>query len=186
MTSPRVTPAQAVSAHGMRSGGKVERCTAVIMGAGGDLTKRMLMPALYFLAQQKLLPEGFILLGVGRDPMEHGAFAAAMREALNASDEIKSADEAAWAWMADRIRYVYGDLATPDVYQKVTKCLDEIELHLPMEDRNRLFYLAIPPSVFETTLEHLSSSGLAPKRADGDRPYARIVIEKPFGRDLET
>jgi glucose-6-phosphate 1-dehydrogenase len=170
----------------MRSGGKVERCTAVIMGASGDLMKRKLMPALYYLGEQKLLPEEFILLGVGRDPMEHGAFAAAMREALNTSDEIKSVDEAAWAWFADRIRYAYGDLSSHEAYDGVKKCLEEIEFHVPMEERNRLFYLAIPPSVFETTLEHLSSSGLTPKSADGDRPYARIVIEKPFGRDLET
>ena len=156
------------------------------MGASGDLMKRKLMPALYYLAEQKLLPEGFTLLGVGRDPMEHGAFAAAMREALNTSDEIKAVDEAAWAWLADRIRYAYGDLSSPEAYQGVKNCLDEIEFHVPMEERNRLFYLAIPPSVFETTLQHLSSSGLAPKSADGDRPYARIVIEKPFGRDLET
>jgi glucose-6-phosphate 1-dehydrogenase len=170
----------------MRTGGIVERCTAVIMGASGDLMKRKLMPALYYLGEQKLLPEGFILLGVGRDPMEHGAFAAAMREALNTSDEIKSVDEAAWAWFADRIRYAYGDLSSHEAYDGVKKCLEEIEFHVPMEERNRLFYLAIPPSVFETTLEHLSSSGLTPKSADGDRPYARIVIEKPFGRDLET
>ena len=186
MKSPRVTPAPGVTVPGMRTGGKVERCTAVIMGASGDLMKRKLMPALYYLAEQKLLPEGFILLGVGRDPMEHGAFAAAMREALNTSDEIKSVDEAAWAWFADRIRYAYGDLSSHEAYDSVKKCLEEIEFHVPMEERNRLFYLAIPPSVFETTLEHLSSSGLTPKSADGDRPYARIVIEKPFGRDLET
>lgn len=186
MKSPRVTPAPGVTVPGMRTGEKVERCTAVIMGASGDLMKRKLMPALYYLAEQKLLPEGFILLGVGRDPMEHGAFAAAMREALNTSDEIKSVDEAAWAWFADRIRYAYGDLSSHEAYDSVKQCLEEIEFHVPMEERNRLFYLAIPPSVFETTLEHLSSSGLTPKSADGDRPYARIVIEKPFGRDLET
>jgi glucose-6-phosphate 1-dehydrogenase len=186
MKSPRVTPAPGVTVPGMRTGEKVERCTAVIMGASGDLMKRKLMPALYYLGEQKLLPEGFILLGVGRDPMEHGAFAAAMREALNTSDEIKSVDEAAWAWFADRIRYAYGDLSSHEAYDGVKKCLEEIEFHVPMEERNRLFYLAIPPSVFETTLEHLSSSGLTPKSADGDRPYARIVIEKPFGRDLET
>jgi glucose-6-phosphate 1-dehydrogenase len=186
MTSPTVTPAPGVVVPGMRHGGKVERCTAVIMGASGDLMKRKLMPALYYLAEQKLLPEGFTLLGVGRDPMEHGAFAAAMREALNTSDEIKSVDETAWAWFAERIRYAYGDLSSTEAYDSVKKCLDEIEFHVPIEERNRLFYLAIPPSVFETTLEHLSSSGLAPKSADEDRPYRRIVIEKPFGRDLET
>jgi glucose-6-phosphate 1-dehydrogenase len=187
MTSTYVVPEQAVAAKGMRTGGKVERCTAIIMGASGDLTKRKLMPALYYLADQKLLPEGFTLLGVGRDPMEHGTFADAMREALATSDEIKTVNEDTWAWMKDRIRYAYGDLSSPEAYDSVKKCLDEIEFHVPMEERNRLFYLAIPPSVFETTLEHLSSSGLAPKTPDPEtRPFARVIVEKPFGRSLET
>jgi len=155
MTSPKVTPAPGVTVAGMRTGGKIERCTLVIMGASGDLTKRKLMPALYYLAEQKLLPDGFTLLGVGRDPMEHGTFAASMREALNTSDEIKSVDEAAWTWFASRIRYTYGDLSSTEVYDSVKKCLDEIEANVPAQERNHLFYLAIPPSVFETTLEHL-------------------------------
>ncbi len=187
MTAPRVTPAQPVTVQGMRSGGKVERCTAVIMGAGGDLMKRKLMPALYYLAEQKLLPEGFTLLGVGRDPMEHGTFADAMREALSNSDEIKTVRDETWAWMAPRIKYAYGDFSASSAYDSVEHCLDEIEADVPAEERNRLFYLAIPPSVFETTLEHLSSSGLAPKTAEPEyRPFARVVIEKPFGRSLET
>ncbi len=192
MTAPRVRPAQPVPVTGMRPvamppAGRVENCTAVIIGAGGDLTKRKLMPAFYYLAEQKLLPEGFTLVGMGRDPMEHGAFAAAMRTALDTSDEIKSVDEATWAWLEPRIRYAYGDLSSPEAYQDLRKCLDEVEFHMPMEERNRLFYLAIPPSVFERTLEHLSSSGLAPKTADANaRPWERVVIEKPFGRDLET
>ena len=187
MTSTYAVPEQTVLATGMRTGGKVERCTAVIMGAAGDLMKRKLMPALYYLADQKLLPEGFTLLGVGRDPMEHGAFADAMRQALAGSDEIKSVNEETWAWLSERIRYAYGDLSSREAYDSVKKCLDVIEFHVPMEERNRLFYLAIPPSVFETTLEHLSASGLAPKTGEADeRPFARVIIEKPFGRSLET
>ncbi len=187
MTSTYVVPEQAVAATGMQTGGKVERCTAIIMGASGDLMKRKLMPALYYLAEQKLLPEGFTLLGVGRDPMEHGAFAEAMRQALNTSDEIKTVDEGTWSWMAERIRYAYGDLSGKEAYESVSKCLQDIEFHVPIEERNRIFYLAIPPSVFETTLEHLSSSGLAPKTAaPEERPFYRVIIEKPFGRSLET
>ncbi|MEP6509779.1 MAG: glucose-6-phosphate dehydrogenase, partial [Gemmatimonadales bacterium] len=187
MTSTYAVPSQAVAATGMRTGGKVERCTAVIMGASGDLMKRKLMPALYYLADQKLLPEGFTLLGVGREPMEHGAFAAAMRKALDTSDEIKTVNDETWAWMAERIRYAYGDLSSREAYDAVLKELEQIEFHVQPEERNRIFYLAIPPSVFETTLEHLSASGLAPKSAAStDRPFARVTVEKPFGRSLET
>lgn len=187
MTSTYVVPDQAVAATGMQTGGKVERSTAIIMGAAGDLMKRKLMPALYYLAAQKLLPEGFTLLGVGRDPMEHRAFAELMRNALATSDEIKSVNEETWAWMSDRIRYACGDLSGKEAYESVDKCLQEIEFHVPIEERNRIFYLAVPPSVFETTLEHLSSSGLAPQTAEPEaRPFNRIIIEKPFGRSLET
>jgi glucose-6-phosphate 1-dehydrogenase len=100
---------------------------------------------------------------------------------------VKDVDEATWSWLASRISYAYGDLAAPEAYQSIKKCLDAIESPLPEDQRNRFFYLAIPPSVFETTVEHLSSSGLAPRTPEAkSRPWYRVVIEKPFGRDLET
>lgn len=157
------------------------------MGAGGDLMRRKLMPAIYYLAAQHLLPDGFALLGVGRDPMAHDAFAASMRDALEHFDEVKSVDNDAWDWLSKRIWYANGDLSTTEVYESIHRCLDEIEKEVPEHDRNRLFYLAIPPSVFETTVEHLSTSGLGPCiDRPGVFPWARIVIEKPFGRDLKT
>ncbi|HXV17180.1 MAG TPA: hypothetical protein VD758_10400 [Gemmatimonadaceae bacterium] len=158
----------------------VERCSAVILGAGGDLMKKKLLPAIYGLARQKLLPDGFSLVAVGRDAMEAGAFAKSMRAALDASDEIKTVHEESWEWLASRIHYAYGDLGSAEAYQQIRGCLEEIESSLPESERNRIFYLAIPPSVFETTIEHLSSSGLAPRTADSEaRPYARVVIETP-------
>ena len=188
MTIPRVTPVASQSVatkHVKRE--KADPCTAVILGAGGDLMHRKLMPALYYLAAQRLLPDSFALLGVGREPMEHEAFANAMLDALRHSDEVKSVDNDAWDWLAKRIFYAYGDLSGDDVYAAIGRCLEEIERPLPERDRNRLFYLAIPPSVFETTIEHLSATGLAPhiKAADA-ATWARVVIEKPFGRDLKT
>jgi glucose-6-phosphate 1-dehydrogenase len=166
---------------------KVERCTVVIFGAGGDLARRKLMPAIYYLAEHKLLPSGFSMMGVGRDAMTDAAFADSMRKALEGSDEIREVKEETWAWLAGRIRYAAGDLTSPDVYASVKECLDEIERGVPVDQRNRMFYLAIPPSVFETTLTHLSDSGLAPRTASPrDRPWYRVVIEKPFGRSLET
>jgi glucose-6-phosphate 1-dehydrogenase len=165
----------------------VPRCTAVILGAGGDLMKRKLLPAIYYLALHKLLPDAFALVGVGRTAMEDDAFRLSMRDALDTSDEIDAVDETAWGWLAARTRYAFGDLGKREAYASVKACLDEIESPLPSEERNRLFYLAIPPSVFETTIEHLSGSGLAPKVADAEEhPWARVVIEKPFGRSLET
>ncbi|MEP6904985.1 MAG: glucose-6-phosphate dehydrogenase [Gemmatimonadales bacterium] len=188
MSIPRVTPtaSQSVATKHLKRE-KADSCTAVILGAGGDLMHRKLMPALYYLAAQRLLPDTFSLLGVGREPMEHEAFAKAMLDALQHSDEVKSIDNDAWDWLAKRIFYAYGDLSGDEVYKAIGQCLEEIERPLPERDRNRLFYLAIPPSVFETTIEHLSASGIAPRLKAGDSaPWARVVIEKPFGRDLKT
>src|SRR5687768_8184200 len=105
MTNPHV---KGVPGKGFRMPPTRERtdpCTAVILGAGGDLMHRKLMPAIYYLAAQHLLPETFALVGVGREPMEDSAFATSMREALGRSDEIKSVDSDAWAWLSKRIRY---------------------------------------------------------------------------------
>ena len=159
---PRVVPAPAARVENRAQDKKVPRCTTVILGAGGDLMKRKLLPAIYSLAEQRLLPDSFALVGLGRDQMDEEAFRTSMREALGTSDEIKSVDEEAWSWLASRTRYAYGDLGARDAYDAVKRCLDEIEAPIPGEDRNRVFYLAIPPSIFETTVEHLSSSGLAP------------------------
>lgn len=188
MTIPRVTPHASDSVPtGISAREHADPCTVVVMGAGGDLMRRKLMPAFYYLAAQRMLPESFALLGVGRDPMGPDAFVASMRDALEHSDEVKSVDTDAWGWLSGRIHYAYGDLSGDDAYHAIRRELDRIEQPLPRPTRNRLFYLAIPPSVFETTIEHLSSTGLAPQiKSDRVAPWARIVIEKPFGRDLES
>jgi len=187
MTVPRVTPVAGKPIRTLHQRERTDPCTAVIMGAGGDLMKRKLMPAIYYLAAQHLLPEDFALVGVGRDAMQHDEFAKSMRDALEHSDEVKTVDSAAWDWLSKRIWYTFGDLSQVPVYDGIKRCLEEIEAPKPQQNRNRLFYLAIPPSVFETTLEHLSSSGLAQRiPTDCEPPWSRVVVEKPFGRNLET
>ena len=188
MTGPTLPPPQPMGRVGEHVRGEhIERCTAVILGAGGDLMKRKLMPAIYYLARQKLLPDGFNLVAVGRDKMDAAAYVESMRSALDESDEIKSVDEDAWKWLASRIKYAFGDLSTSEAYDSMRRCLDELEKDIPEAERNRIFYLAIPPSVFETSIDHLSKSGLAPRTESSKaRPFARVVIEKPFGRSLAT
>jgi glucose-6-phosphate 1-dehydrogenase len=166
---------------------KVDPCTIIIFGAGGDLTRRKLIPALYSLARDKILPEDFALLGVAREAWDDDAFRAVLRKALDEADEAGEIDEESWGWFSSRCFYASGDFTTPDAYTAVGNHLNAIESRNPKREKNRLFYLAIPPSVFEPTLEHLSSSGLAPRIGSStDRPWVRIVIEKPFGRSLET
>ena len=166
---------------------QADRCTLVIFGGNGDLSRRKLIPAIYYLAEQKLLPEGFALLAVARDPGDDESYRKLMREAMGSSDDIRKVDESVWQWLCQRTHYTYGEFSEDAAYAAVGKRLDEIESGTEDSEKNRLFYLAIPPSVFEMTVQHLTKSGLA-RRTDSyeARPWARIVIEKPFGRSLET
>ena len=162
-------------------------CTMIILGAGGDLSRRKLLPAIYQLAKDQLLPGDFAVIGVAREPMDDGSFRQMMRDALAKSDEIRGVDEECWAWLSQRLFYVSGDFSGADVYEQVRPRLEEVERDRPAAERNRLFYLAVPPSIFPTIVRHLSSSGLAPRTADVRAcPWTRVVVEKPFGRSLET
>jgi len=159
----------------------------VIFGGAGDLTKRKLIPAIYYLAEQKLLPENFALLGVARDQNTDEGYRALMREAMTHSDEIHKVHDDVWQWLCERTFYAGGDFSQDEAYVNIEKRLNEIESRSPAEERNRLFYLAIPPSVFETTLKHLCTSRLAWRTHTYDeRPWSRIVIEKRCDRDLES
>ncbi|HUX32952.1 MAG TPA: glucose-6-phosphate dehydrogenase [Gemmatimonadaceae bacterium] len=161
--------------------------TMVVLGATGDLSRRKLMPALYQMAKDGLLPDPFELLGVGRDALDDDAFRTLVHDELEKSDEIEGLDDAVWKRMADRLHYVSGDFADAATYAEIGDRLTNLEQSRAPETRNRLFYLAVPPSVFEEIVRHLSESGLAPKAIGPDeRPWRRVVIEKPFGHDLAT
>ena len=167
---------------------QAEHCTMVIFGATGDLTKRKLFPALYQLAEEHLLGPGFAVLAVGRETsLDDESFRERMRAALGESDEVKQVDEEIWRAFAKRIFFVGGDATDEAAYEAIKRKLDEIESECAPAERNRFFYLAVPPSVFEPIVRLLSSSGLVPRIDDEDqRPWARVVVEKPFGRSLAT
>jgi glucose-6-phosphate 1-dehydrogenase len=167
---------------------QAEHCTMVIFGATGDLTKRKLFPALYQLAAEHLLAPGSAVLAVGREAsLTDETFRQRMRDALGESDEIKRVDEEVWKEFEKRIFFVGGDATDAAAYEGIKKKLAEIESECAPETRNRFFYLAVPPSVFEPIVRLLSSSGLVPRIDDpAQRPWARVVVEKPFGRSLTT
>src|SRR4051812_38697865 len=159
----------------------------IIMGALGDLTRRKLMPAIYQLAKEGLLTDDFAVLGTARESGDDQSFRDAMHEALQHSDEIRGVDQVVWEWLRPRLHFVSGDLSRDEAYVALKERLAQIESTRDVELRNRMFYLAVPPSVFTTIVKHLSSSGLAPRVHDDKvRPWVRVVIEKPFGRSLET
>lgn len=170
----------------LREGLRLERsadpCTVVIFGASGDLTKRKLLPALYRLTQQRLLPAEFAVVGVSRSPMSDDDFRAKMREAILTYSGDKRIDDAVWDSFAKGISYLSGDINDPDGYSKLGKLLDRID-----GDRgtagNRVFYLSTAPSLYEEAVQQLGAAGLAKPKGKG---WTRIIIEKPFGHDLES
>ena len=186
MRTPQAVPlVRAPRKRGSRD--KADACTMVIFGGAGDLTKRKLIPAIYYLAEQKLLPDNFALLGVARDQNTDDNYRAMMREAMNKSDEIHKVNDEVWQWLCQRTFYAGGDFTRDDAYANIQKRLDEIESRSERQDRNRLFYLAIPPSVFEVTLKHLCTSKLAWRtHSYEERPWIRVVVEKPFGTSLDS
>jgi glucose-6-phosphate 1-dehydrogenase len=183
-----VSPRPATQTPTPVSRDRADPCTMVIFGALGDLSRRKLLPAIYQLMKEHLVAEDFSVLGVGRDDTQtDDTFRAEMRKALAASDDIKGLDDELWNQLCKRLSFVSADLTNPDDYKVVGQRLEQIEKGRAPEECNRLFYLAVPPSVFEPIVTNLSKSGLAPRTKVADaRPWIRIVIEKPFGHSLES
>jgi glucose-6-phosphate 1-dehydrogenase len=151
----------------------------VILGAGGDLTRRKLIPSLLHLQGDGLLHQRTRIIGVGRTPMTDEAFQEDLRTLLEP-------DAALWKTFAPRLSWIAGDLAMPSTYQEIRETLEVIEAGEPL-DLGRLFYLAVPPSLYTTAIGGLAKSGAAPRQDDPKDPrWARVIIEKPFGRSLET
>jgi glucose-6-phosphate 1-dehydrogenase len=160
-------------------------CTMIILGARGDLTSRKLMPALAHLAADGALDPAFAIIGVARDEMTDDAFRAAMRDAIEHSTETGELSADALERFLQRLHYVSGDLHTPDTYARIAQCLAGVEGEHARE-RGRLFYLAIPPSLYPDVLRRLSESGLAPRVTRDIPSWVRIIIEKPFGHDFAS
>ncbi|HEX6839826.1 MAG TPA: glucose-6-phosphate dehydrogenase, partial [Polyangia bacterium] len=174
-------------ANPLREGLQGERIppptTMVIFGASGDLTKRKLVPALYSLARDRLLPPVFNVVGVARRNMEHGVFRNAMKEATNKYARRRPVEDELWQSFADGIFYVNGTFEDPATYERLKKALADID-----RDRdtggNRVFYLSTPPSEYPIIVKQLGAAGLINQEKSG--PFTRVIIEKPFGRDLES
>ena len=156
-----------------------EPCVVVIFGATGDLTKRKLMPALCRLLGEGCL-EGVAILGVGRSEMADDAYKAMVREALEKSKKIKHLDEHKWQEFSRRLHYIAGELDAEDTYRRISTRLDELAAN--GASKNHLFYFATPPSLFAMIVKHLGKANLA----NEDEHWSRIVVEKPFGSDLES
>ena len=147
--------------------------TLVIFGASGDLTRRKLLPAVESLARHNRLPEQFALVGVARTPMADADFAASALGGRNLADKRQ---------LRDGIRYVSGGYDDPETYKRLGEVLDELDAQRGTAG-NRLFYLSTPAEAFEPVINGLAGAGLNQAR---EGSFARLVIEKPYGRDLAT
>ena len=170
----------------LREGVRLERgadpCTVVIFGASGDLTKRKLLPALYRLTQERLLPAEFAILGFSRSPLSHEEFRDKMKDAIVTYSEAKRVDEAVWQSFAQGIYYISGDINDPDCYKRMNELLDQIDRERGTAG-NRVFYLSVAPSLYSEAIEQLGAVNLARPKSGS---WTRIIIEKPFGHDLES
>ncbi len=153
----------------------------MVFGASGDLTKRKIVPAIFRLEMLGLLPDDYFVLGVARSEMTDREFRAAMKRSVKDTLKQGSFTEEGWAGFAQRLYYQPLDYGEPEAYGKLKKRIEDIEGNHATGGR-RIFYLAVPPSVYAPAIRHLSGAGLA---AEG-KGYTRIVIEKPFGHDLES
>jgi glucose-6-phosphate 1-dehydrogenase len=159
-------------------------CAMVIFGGAGDLTKRLIMPALYNLANAGSLSDGFRIVGVDLADITVQAWrdnlTGMMREFLAQTADAPQGDMTAWNWLAERMSYLQGDMTDPGTY---TRLHDHLQGLAPGTQGNRLFYLAIADRFFATVIDGLGNAGLATESGD---EWCRVVIEKPFGHDLAS
>ena len=153
----------------------------VIFGVTGDLSRKKLMPAVYDLANRGLLPPGFSLVGFARREWEDQDFAKVVHDSVREYARTPFSEEA-WQQLLHGIRFVQGEFDDADAFDRLKETIDALDKERGT-DGNFAFYLSIPPKAFPLVTEQLSRSGLA--KPTGNQ-FRRVVIEKPFGSDLQT
>src|SRR3984893_5648438 len=156
-------------------------CAIVIFGASGDLTKRKLIPSLYNLGSYHLLPAHFSIIGVARRPLSDDIFRDQLGKDL-AELGTQPVDPNLWSKFRERISYCAGEFDNPATYKKLAEALSESETKFGTSG-NAVFYLSVQPDYFGTIAKRLSESGLL--REENGR-WRRVIIEKPFGHDLDS
>ena len=167
----------------MSSAIPTDPATIVIFGGSGDLSKRKLVPALFELHCEKQLPQATAIVGYARTGESDESYRAEMKAAVAEFARKKPVDEAKWNAFASRLYFYRGDLTIPKYFSDLKTRLETIEKERGLPG-NRLFYLAIPPSAIADVVNNLGQTGFV-YRVDGG-PWSRVIVEKPFGRDLET
>jgi glucose-6-phosphate 1-dehydrogenase len=161
--------------------GSLPSCTLVIFGASGDLTSRKLIPAFYNLHLTNTLPENFVIVGASRTPMTHEEFRARLKENIKVKSDVNLD-----GWETFEARLFYHSVT----YDSMESCQDLADFLRDLDKQqktggNRIFYLAVPPTLYPDIARKIGEAGLSVEESNGNG-WARIVVEKPFGRDLQS
>ncbi len=181
--SSRAKPLENVLREGLRLARIPDPCVLVLFGSTGDLAHRKVLPALYHLWRTDLLPHEFRVLAIGRRPFDDESFRDGVKASLEKFSRILPLDAAAWRSFAERISYQHLDFAEAMGFDGLETVLDRMDEEHGTRG-NRLFYLATQPSQFAEIVAQLGRVGLDHEHHDGG--WRRVVIEKPFGHDLES
>ena len=161
-------------------------CALVIFGASGDLAKRKLLPAIYEMAREKLFDDKSYVVGYSRSAMTDEQYREEAKAAIMKYARTKPVDEELVKRLVQRMYYTQGDYGAPDDQGRLGSTLSRLDKKFG-NPGNRLFYLSTPPETFDDIITRLGERRVAEKGADGDpAAWHRIIIEKPFGHDLET
>lgn len=164
-------------------GSVVEPCTVVLFGASGDLAKRKVIPAMFDLAIHKALGARYAIIGFSRTAMTDESFRATIGEAAKTISEVGPIDPQQWNEFAANLYYSTGEYGKPESYADLGKRIKEIsEAH--KLGGNILFYISTPPEVYRDIVEQIGKAGL--NKPSSPDSWVRIIIEKPFGRDLAS
>jgi glucose-6-phosphate 1-dehydrogenase len=164
-------------------GTTAEPCSVILFGASGDLAKRKVIPAMYDLAQHDSLGERYAIVGFARTPMTDESFRATIGEAAKTISEVGPIDPAKWKEFSSNLYYSAGEYGDLNSFLQLAKRLAEIDKEKKLGG-NRLFYLSTPPEVYPDIVAQLGRAGLA--KPSNPNSWVRIIIEKPFGRDLAS
>jgi glucose-6-phosphate 1-dehydrogenase len=164
-------------------GGASDPCAVVLFGASGDLAKRKVIPALFDLATHNSLGSRYAIVGFARTPMNDDSFRSATGEAAKTMSDIGPIDPAKWDEFSSNLFFSPGDYSDQQAYAQLARRLAELDAQKNLGG-NRLFYLSTPPEVYPDIVEQLGRAGLS--RPANSKSWVRIIIEKPFGRDLAS
>ena len=171
---------------GMRQSRTVEPCIVIIFGATGDLTHRKLLPALYNLMLEQPLPPQFTVVGVARRPFTNEDFRQQALDSVNTFSRRRPVNPAVWDAFSKGLYYHQSQFDDLEGYQRLAQLLTQLDRERGTCG-NHIFYLATPPSFYSAIADNLSAAGLVQRAGEtSSEGWSRIIVEKPFGHDLES